>query len=105
VPPFTGAEGAAVAAAGFSPDGFSPDGFDASAPAPALAPSAGALGLSAFFDAYRSAYQPPPFSWKLVRETARASRSAPHVGQLRGGGSEIFCITSVEPPQLSQTYS
>lgn len=61
---------------------------------------------SSFLDGpYRSAYQPPPLSWKAVRDTTLASRVPPHPGHLAGGGSDVFCITSVIRPHFPQRYS
>jgi hypothetical protein len=40
-----------------------------------------------------------------VRETSFAILRDPHSGQVRGGGSEIFCITSLIRPQPSHRYS
>ncbi len=102
------------------PDGFFGPGFPGALPGPAcgfgadapgvpasLAPSlAGSFPPSFFFgDPYKSAYQPPPLSWKAVRETSLASRLLPHSGQAAGGRSVIFCITSVSRPHRSQRYS
>jgi hypothetical protein len=67
---------------------------------------AGTAEASVFFDdPYRSAYQPPPLSWNVVREIWRDSSGLPHAGQLAGAGSEIRCITSTRWPQLPQAYS
>ena len=56
---------------------------------------------SFFADEYRSEYQPPPLSWKLVRLIRRSKLfSSPHDGHLTGAGSEIFCITSRSWPHF-----
>jgi hypothetical protein len=43
---------------------------------------------------YPSAYQPPPFRAKLVRETMRSSPSCLQEGQLSSGSSTIRCCVS-----------
>jgi hypothetical protein len=56
---------------------------------------------SFFDDEYRSEYQPPPLSWKLVRLTRRSwVFSAPHFSHLAGAGSDTFCITSSSFPHF-----
>jgi hypothetical protein len=120
-PPFEPEPGAAPEAPDVPaapPEGFSatppPDPEEGAAPAagaglPAgVAPEVSAAPLASaffvFFEAYRSEYQPPPLSWKVVRETSRASLVSPHSGQ-EGGGSLMRCMTSVMRPHASQTYS
>jgi hypothetical protein len=61
---------------------------------------------SFFVEAYRSEYQPPPFSWKLERLIKRSRPwAAPHFGQGSGAGSLTFCITSSSWPHCWQRYS
>jgi len=66
-------------------------------PGPELPP----LPESFFDDEYRSEYQPPPLSWKLLRLIRRSKLlSSPHDGHFTGAGSEIFCITSRSWPHF-----
>jgi hypothetical protein len=61
---------------------------------------------SFFGDAYKSEYHPPPLSTKEVRLMQRDSVPvSPQPSHFSGGGSLIFCQTSVILPQLLQTYS
>ena len=55
---------------------------------------------------YRSEYHPPPRSTKELRLTTLVKvPCAPQLLHRSGGGSFIFCRTSLTFPHLSQTYS
>ena len=70
------------------------------------APPPSVFDVASFFvEPYRSEYQPPPLSWKALRETSLASFRPPHSSQVRGGGSFTFCSFSLTFPQPSQRYS
>jgi len=60
---------------------------------------------SFFGDEYRSEYQPLPLRTKVERLTIFVSPWAPQSSHFSGGGSEIFCSTSLSLPQSWQTYS
>src|SRR5262249_28650321 len=59
---------------------------------------------SGFADAYRSLYQPPPFSWNAVREINRSS-APPHASQTVLSGSLMRCWYSNSLPQALHWYS
>src|SRR5438552_2376005 len=60
------------------------------------------LGLG---PAYRSEYQPPPLSRKLVALICFSTFLERHLGQVRTGGSDIFCHSSKWWLQAPQAYS
>jgi len=73
------------------------------APSLSLAPCVPASFLG---ELYRSEYHPPPRSTKELRLTTLVKEPcAPQLLQRSGGGSFIFCRTSLTFPHLSQTYS
>jgi len=62
--------------------------------------------VSFFAELYRSEYHPPPRRTKELRLTTFVSFPfVPHPAHRSGGGSFIFCSTSLSFPHLSQTYS
>lgn len=71
-------------------------------PAPLDAPEPPDLLLE---DAYKSAYQPPPFKMKFPPLICRLALACPHFGQVSRGASEIFWISSQWFWQSVQTYS
>ena len=61
---------------------------------------------SFFAELYRSEYHPPPRRTNELRLTTFFSLPfVPHPAHRSGGGSFIFCSTSLSFPHLSQTYS
>jgi hypothetical protein len=58
-----------------------------------------------FGPAYRSEYQPPPLSVKLVWLMSFSTFLALHLGQVRTGLSDIFCHSSKRWPHAPQAYS
>jgi hypothetical protein len=73
----------------------------------ALSPSFEVSDFESFFaELYRSEYHPPPRRTKELRLTTFVSFPlVPHAAHRSGGGSFIFCSTSLSFPHLSQTYS
>jgi hypothetical protein len=57
-----------------------------------------ASAAAGFVDEYRSLYQPPPLSWKAVREIRR-SRPPPQASHVVLSGSDIRCWYSNSLPQ------
>jgi hypothetical protein len=54
---------------------------------------------------YRSAYHPPPLRVKVVWLISFSTFFALHFGQVRTGGSDIFCHSSKRCPHAPQAYS